>query len=378
MGFVIGLVFMVVAVKVFFVSHFDYDNIRRGTIALWSGINPWAEATRLKDFYNPPHSMLFLWLLIFLNQKAILVLGGACLFAFAFYRQAWVALTLFLTNVFLILVAAASIDMLVMGAGLLALVFSDRVQSRKAVSLTLRTLGYGLLLVKPQGGLFIVMLFVLLRRDWLGVLASMVVFGLPFLWLYPDWIGVLLTNPPGSQAATPFSITGGYGLLPAVIVAVLVFFSRRWKYWQLGGVLAGILSPYGMVGIPVFLALGAVRNLKAIPALALFSGFLAVRTWDAPESPLLGVYNLVLLGLALLLASLSESEPRDRDTVAISIRADALVRFLRGWRISISTPKRSGASQFATDGTDEPTGQRAGDTIHLPGVANPRGNQGLS
>ncbi len=138
------------------------------------------------------------------------------------------------------------------------------------------------MLVKPQGGFFIVAIYILLRRDWLGVLISLLVYGLPFWKFYPAWVEHMISTPPSPQQVAPQSIMGRFGLPVALFLAVWVSLARRWKYWQLGGALAGILAPYGMPGIPVFLTLAAVGNLASIPVVIVFSALLAGLTWITP------------------------------------------------------------------------------------------------
>ena len=326
-GFLVGLAFMLVAVQVFFVSSYDFSNMQHGVQALFQGINPWAADTRLPDFYNPPFAMLFLSPLLILSSRMILVIGGALLMAVAFYLQSWVALAWFFTNSLLWLIAASGVDMYVMGAGLLLLLIGDRLYD-KPVGLILRVLGYGFLLVKPQGGLFIVVLYLLTRRDWKGLLLSSIFYGMLFWWLYPDWIRVILTNPPLAQTIAAQSIWGKYGAAPALILGLLIVSARPWHYWQLGGALAGILSPYGMPGVPIFLTLTAVRSWIAIPIFIIYSGCLAVVTHVEPNfpipdiyqfiNPLMSIYHLSMLGLALTLACMSPRVPIEQGMITIS------------------------------------------------------------
>ena len=91
-GFALGLILMFVATRVFVVNTYDFENMQRGVRLLLSGVNPWADATRIHDYYNPPHAVLFLLPMLFLSYKAFLVIGAACLFAFVFSHRAWVAL----------------------------------------------------------------------------------------------------------------------------------------------------------------------------------------------------------------------------------------------------------------------------------------------
>ncbi len=81
------------------------------------------------------------------------------------------------------------------------------------------------------------------------MLISILVYGLPFLTLYPDWLRVMLTDPPLAQTVANHSIIRQFGVLAAVVISLLVLVARRWEYWQLGGALAGILTPYGMPGV---------------------------------------------------------------------------------------------------------------------------------
>jgi hypothetical protein len=116
-----------------------------------------------------------------------------------------------------------------------------------------------------------------------------------------------------------------FGPLPAGLIAGSIIVSRKWKYWQLGGALAGIVSPYGMPGLPIFLILTSVRNWIAIPIVVIYSACLAALTWVVPPagvdfytflSPLMAIYHLGMLGLALILACMSSGEP-DADTIAV-------------------------------------------------------------
>jgi hypothetical protein len=324
MGFGMGCLLMLLAVRIFVVNHYDFDNMQRGIRLLLQGVNPWTPATRIPDFYNPPFAVLFLWPMLFATPKIYLVLGGGALFAFAFYQRAWVALAWFATNTVLWLIAAGGIDMFVIGVGLLLLLAGDN-PSQKWLGLFWRVLAYGLLMVKPQGGVFIVALYILTRRDWKGLLLSIFIYGVLFLPLYPAWLSVLLNDPPLAQTEAAHTLMAKFGPLSAGIIAGLVLVSRKWKYWQLGGVLAGIVAPYGMPGLPIFLTLTSVRTWVAIPIVVIYSGALAALTWIHPPpdvdfytfmSPLMAIYHLSMLGLALTLACLSQGEP-DADSIAV-------------------------------------------------------------
>ena len=325
MGFILGLLIMSAAVRIFIVNSFDFEAYQHGTRLILQGVNPWAEETRIHDFYNPPFSVLFLWPMLFTNSHIYHVIGGAMLFAFVFYHKAWVGLAWFATNSMLWLLAAGGVNMFVIGGGLWLLLAADHTRGRW-VGIVFRVLAYGLLMVKPQGGFFIVLLYVLLRRDWKGVLISILIYGLPFLSFYPDWLRVMLTDPPRAQTVANHSIMGQFGVLAATVVALLVLVARRWNYWQLGGALAGILTPYGMPGLPIFLTLTAVRKLAAIPIVIIFSGCLAALTWITPPAgvdyyaylnPRMAVYHIGMLGLALALACISEPKPGEGE---ISVR----------------------------------------------------------
>ncbi len=313
-GFCLGILIMLAVVQVFLVNSFDFENMQRGIQYLISGNNPWAEEINLAHFYNPPFSVLFLWPILFTSAKFYIVIGGALLIAFIFYHRAWVALSWFATNTFLWVVAAGGIDMFVIGSGLLLLLSSDNVKNNW-LKIVLRVCAYGFLLVKPQGGLFIVLLFVLLRKDWVGPSFSILIYGLPFLSLYPDWIRTILSNPPLAQTVASHTIAAKFGLVTGVLIAVLMLAARRWRYWQLGGVLAASLMPYGMPGIPLFLALTAVKSLRAIPTIIVYSSLLASITWiNLPPgldnsdygSLLMAIYHLGMIGLGFVLAIFSK------------------------------------------------------------------------
>ena len=315
LGFGLGAIIMLVVVRIFVVNSFDFENMQRGVRLILSGVNPWAAATHIDNFYNPPFSVLFLWPMMFTSPKVFLVIGGACLMGLVFYTRAWVALAWFVTNLFLLLVALGGIDMFVIGAGLGCLLAGDQTE-RKSLRLIYRVMGYGLLMVKPQGGFFITALYILSRRDWKSLLLSCLIYGLPFVSLYPGWISTLLNNTPtGYQAHT---VMNHFGLPAALLLAGLVALSRKWTPWQLGGALSGILMPYGMIGIPTFLLLTGVRKRIVIPVVVILGGILTMLTWKAPPpgvefytfiTPLMAIYHLGMFGMALILACLSDPQP---------------------------------------------------------------------
>ncbi|MEA3351725.1 MAG: hypothetical protein U9Q82_13990 [Chloroflexota bacterium] len=316
LGLAFGFILIFVAIKIFTVNPFDFNNMRRGTQALLSGINPWDEKTRISNFYNPPFSVLFLWPLLLLNSELILAIGASLLFAFIFYHKAWVSLSVFASNLILWLIAAGGIDLYVMGAGLVLLSLCEDVHNEKLITV-LRVLAYGFLLVKPQGGLFIVLIYIFTHKDWTGLLISLGLYGLLFLPLYPDWVGVILTDPPMSQDIAAKTLWGKFGPILSLTIAIWIILSRRWKYWQLGGALAGILAPYGMTGIPTLLTLSAVDNLIAIPIFIIYSACLAMMTWISPPPEadyysFLGrftsIYHLGTFSLALILACYSGAD----------------------------------------------------------------------
>jgi hypothetical protein len=325
LGFGFGCLILLAAVRIFVVNSYDFDNMQRGVRLILSAVNPWAAATRLPDFYNPPFAVIFLWPMLFATPRVYLVLGGALLFGFVFYQRAWVALAWFATNTLLLLLAAGGIDMFVVGGGLLLLLAGDRLYAKRR-GLLLRVLAYGLLLVKPQGTIFIVALYILTRRDWKGFLICCLVYGLPFLPLYPAWLNVILHDPPLSETQARHTLLAQFGPWLALVVAMGVVFKRKWRYWQLGGALAGILMTYGMPGLPIFLTLTAVEPLAAIPIVVIWSGCLAALTWVSPPpgtdfyaflNPRLGIYHLSMLGLALVLACLSPGSAGP-DTIAVA------------------------------------------------------------
>ena len=151
LGFGFGLAVMLAITSVFTVNNFDYNNIRNGVAAILTGGNPWSAKAVGFEFFNPPFSALFLWPLLFVNAKLVIAIGGAFLTAFIFNRRAWVAFSWFATNLFLWILAAGSIDMFVMGSGLLCLLMSDDVRNSWG-RIILRVAAYGLLMIKPQGG----------------------------------------------------------------------------------------------------------------------------------------------------------------------------------------------------------------------------------
>ncbi len=312
---VFGVALMGTATQVMIVNDFDYNNMRRGILALWQGVNPWAPETRLPHFYNPPFAMIFLAPLVWLRPPAMLTWGAALLAGYAFYRRAWVALGWFGTATLLWLIAAGGVDMYLMGMGLWLLALGDRLPSTSRWRTVLYTLAYGYLLVKPQGGLFIVLLHAWLRRDVRALLASFVLYFVLFLPYYPDWLHVLRADPPPGQNTEHHSLAGHFGLGLALLLAVLVACSRPWTYWSLGGALAGMVSPYGMPGVPIFLTLTGARSRRALIALLLYGAGLAWLTWPRtipPDieryydytGPFMRIFHLGMLGYALTLAVL--------------------------------------------------------------------------
>src|SRR5262249_28418554 len=125
LGFGMGCLILYAAVSIFVVNSYDFDNMQHGMRLILAGVNPWAAATRISDFYNPPFAILFMWPMVFLTAKTYLVVGGGFLFALVFYHRAWVALAWFATNTLLWLLAAGGIDMFVVGGGLLLLLAGD-------------------------------------------------------------------------------------------------------------------------------------------------------------------------------------------------------------------------------------------------------------
>ncbi len=243
LGFILGLAFMATAVTIFFTSNWDFEGVLSGVRAILSGINPWAPNVNVHNFHNLPQVALFLWPMLFMTPRILVALGGALLIAVAFYQKAWFGLAWFTTNILLYLIAAGNIAMFIIGGGLLLLFAADARYERPS-SLALRVLAYGLLMVKPQGAIFIVSLYVLLRRDWKGALIAVVLYGLLFAPLYPEWIRHLMTDPPRAQDEAAQSLWGKFGPFVAVPIAVFAILARRWKYWQVGRLLAGILAPY--------------------------------------------------------------------------------------------------------------------------------------
>jgi membrane protein implicated in regulation of membrane protease activity len=338
LGFLSGLTFMTAAVSIFFTSTFDFEAILSGVRAILVGVNPWSPAVNLHDYYNPPHTVLFLWPMLFITPKILLTIGGALLMATAFYQKTWVGLAWFGTNILLYLIAAGNIDMLIIGGGLL-LLFAADARREKRGGLLLRVIAYGLLMIKPQAGIFIVGLYVLLRHDWKGALIAVVVYGLLFAPLWPEWVRHLMADPPRSQSEASQSLLGKFGPVFAAVVAVGVVLARRWKYWQLGGLLGGILALYAMPGIPIFLALCAVRARVAIPIVILFSAGLASMALAPPAypipniydfiNPMISLYHLSMFGLALALAIVSPEPCADHDTIAVGDFVWRQVRRLR-------------------------------------------------
>jgi hypothetical protein len=328
-GFLLGLAIMLVLVQFTHINGHDFDAIQRGVRTMVMFDNPWVPIEDWYEFFNPPHSVLFLWPMLLVTPQALQAIGGALLFAIVFYKKVWVALAWFFTNSVLWVVGTGNIDMYVMGVGVLLLFAGDKYFGTRR-GLFLRLLAYGMLTVKPQGGLFIAGLYFLLRRDWKAGLLSVLIYVVCFLPLYPSWLTANLEYPIITAGVVSHSVWAAFGPAVAVVIAVLVLMARRWTYWQLGGALAGILAPYGMPGVPFFFMLTAVPALKAIPAVILFSGGLVALTWfQSPPAGVtdvhmyyksyLDIYNLVIIGFGLSLAALSRpTDQHNRDDIALN------------------------------------------------------------
>lgn len=331
-GFVLGLVLMSAVLQVFQPNRFDFDNIRTGTLAIWSGVNPWNAETRITHFYNPPFAALFLWPTFFTSPRILITLGAALLVAYIFYYKTWLGLAWFATNSALGTIVAGNVDMFVMGSGLLLLLAGDH-DSHRWRGMVWRILAYGFLLVKPQGGLFIVILYVLLRRDWIGIGIAGLLYSALSLPYLPDWIHVLLTDPPPGGFDVPQSLWGAFGPFFALVIMPVIVLARRWKYWQLGAALAAILPPYAMGGVPIILLLTTINSWKAAIAILIYSGCMALLTWIEPPfpvpdyydfiDPLLTIYNFSLIGLTFIL-SLLLPDPRPPDDETIDLRPRAI------------------------------------------------------
>lgn len=318
LGFVVGFAFMGTATRVFIVNSFDYANMLRGIQALFHGVNPWDAGTRVLNFYNPPFALFFLWPMLWVRPQVLLILGGGLLSGYAFYRRAWVALGWFVSAEMLWLIAAGGIDMYVVGMGLWALALGDRA-SAKWLRTSFYVVGYGFLLVKPQGGVFIVLLHIWLRRNWGAILWSVGLYGILFAGFYPQWLRVLITDPPPGHRTETHAFAAQFGIGAALVLALMVLWARPWAYWSLGGALSAILSPYGMPGVPLFLILTSVRTKKALLMFVLFSSALTLLTWNTPPPDIrdyyayvgkfLRIYHLGMQAYALSLAVLEPTVP---------------------------------------------------------------------
>ncbi len=326
LGIVFGFAFMATATKIFIVNEYDYRNIVRGVTALLQGINPWKAETRIYNFYNPPFSIFFLWPMLWLHPRYLLILGGTLLAGYAFYRGAWVALGWFVSAEMLWLIAAGNIDTYIMGAGLWSLAIGDNLKNQK-IRILLYSIGYGFLLIKPQGGIFIVLFHVWLRRNWLAVLLSIFLYVVPFAHLYPDWIKILIIDPPPGQRSEPHTFAGQFGLPFAIILSLIILCSRDWDYWSLGGALAALLPPYGMPAVPIFLILTAANTMKALLMFIFFASGLALLTWNTPPPEIkdyyayvgkfLRIHHLGLQAYALTLAILAPKYPETINRIDI-------------------------------------------------------------
>ncbi len=327
-GFLLGLIVMLGLVRFTFINAHDFNAIQRGVWLMVNFDNPWLPLSDWYEFFNPPHSVLFLWPMLFVTPSVLQVFGGALLFAIIFYKKVWVALAWFLTNSVLWVIGTGNIDMVVMGVGLPLLFAGDKYYDAKR-GLVLRILAYGMLTVKPQGGAFIAGLYFLLRRDWKAGLLSTLIYGVCFLPLYPSWLAAHLSGPIITAGVVSHSIWAGFGPLVAIVVAGLVAVSRRWKYWQLGGALAAILAPYGMPAVPFFFMLTAVPSLAAVPVVIIFSAGLVALTWFVAPPPgvtdahmfyksYLDIYNLGIIGFGLALACLARPGARSDEDITVN------------------------------------------------------------
>ncbi len=318
-GFLLGIILITFTLFFFQQNSFDFENMSRGVESILTGVNPWAQDTRMVDFYNPPFAVIFLWPMLLIPQKVLFIFSGGLIFGLIFYSRTWMGLVWFCTNSYLYTLAAGGIDMYVMGSGIILLMIGDK-HKDKFWSLFIRLLAYGFLLVKPQGGVFIVAVYAIWRLDWKGILLGCAVYYLPFMNLFPSWLHVILNDPPTSQMVAAQSIACRYGLGLSVILALYVIFSRKWTFWQLGGALAAILPPYGMPGVPLLIIMTAIRPSKKFVFLVLFSGALAYITWVTPlphvdfyyfVNHMMAVYHLVMIMVALYFACQKTNLPNE-------------------------------------------------------------------
>lgn len=327
-GFLLGLAIMSVLVRFTTINSYDFGVIQRGIRMLVAFDNPWEPLSDWTEYYNPPHSVLFLWPLLFVTPSVLQVLGGALLLAIIFYKKVWVALAWFLTNSVLWVIGTGNVDMVMMGGGVLLLFAGDKLYRTKR-GLGLRTLGYGFLMIKPQGGAFIAGLYFLLRRDWKGLALSVFIYGICFFPLNSSWLAAMAQSPVITTGTVSHSIWAGFGPAAAIVVAGLVAVSRRWKYWQLGGALAAILAPYGMPAVPFFFMLTAVPSLAAVPVVIIFSAGLVALTWFVAPPPgvtdahmfyktYLDIYNLGIIGFGLALACLARPGARSDEDITVN------------------------------------------------------------
>jgi hypothetical protein len=108
------------------------------------------------------------------------------------------------------------------------------------------------------------------------------------------------------------------------VAVVLALLARRWRYWQLGAVLAQTVLPYGMPAVPLLIIFTAIPKLVAIPVIVLFSAAIAAMTWlNPPPSftntydfilPMLSIYHITMLVFGLALACLFSPEDADEPT----------------------------------------------------------------
>lgn len=186
--------FLIAFTDIFQANTFDSDTLRAGAIATLHGDNPYRDADGLSAYFNPPHSVYAYPLM--LGPRAIYLLSLVLIVALAVYvfDNPWLALYV-ATPAFIVHgIGANNLGLQVGVLGVVALWLAQEREGWLGAALT--AWGYGLLLIKPQVGLGMVVLH-LLWLLWQGrARLFLMTAGVGVMWflLLPTLIGLLAGN----------------------------------------------------------------------------------------------------------------------------------------------------------------------------------------
>lgn len=186
------LALVVAFTGIFQANSFDSDTIRSGTLTTLRGGNPYRDPDgSLSAYFNPPHSVFVYPLMLGSGTVSLLTLVLSVALAVYVFQNPWLALYV-ATPAFIVHgIGANNLGLQVGVLGVVALWWArDR---RDWLGAFLTAWGYGLLLVKPQMGLCIVVLHVLWSIWQRRPRLLLHVAGICLIWfvLLPTLIGLL-------------------------------------------------------------------------------------------------------------------------------------------------------------------------------------------